>query len=62
MTRAQALERLKDNDPSGAKLVEVSLDELTRTRGGGDVKPEWTPTIFVSAFSFGYMISLTLKR
>ncbi|MED2798412.1 mersacidin family lantibiotic [Bacillus thuringiensis] len=34
---------IKENHPAGAKLVEVSKDELARTYGGGNVQPESTP-------------------
>ncbi|HDR7736279.1 TPA: mersacidin family lantibiotic [Bacillus thuringiensis] len=42
MTRNQIIEDLKVNHPAGAKLVEVSKDELARIYGGGDVQPEST--------------------
>ncbi|WP_340672927.1 mersacidin family lantibiotic [Bacillus thuringiensis] len=34
---------MKKNHLAGAKLVEVSKDELSRTYSGGDVQPETTP-------------------
>ena len=58
----EALELLQANNPSGEKLVEVSVDELARTYGGGDVNPEWTPTIFMAGFTFGALIVDTIKN
>ncbi|WP_254490162.1 mersacidin family lantibiotic [Bacillus thuringiensis] len=47
MNRNQIIEELAENHPAGAKLVEVSKDELSRTYGGGDVQPESTPACAV---------------
>ncbi|PZE20045.1 mersacidin family lantibiotic [Paenibacillus xerothermodurans] len=62
MDRMQALEALKHNHPSGAKMVEVSDAELMRTRGGGDVSPEWTPGIFMATFVFGSRFVYTIRN
>ncbi|HDR7736281.1 mersacidin family lantibiotic [Bacillus cereus] len=43
MNRNQVIEELGENHPAGAKLVEVSKDELSSIYGGGDVQPETTP-------------------
>ncbi|HDR7736278.1 mersacidin family lantibiotic [Bacillus cereus] len=56
MTRNQIIEDLKVNHPAGAKLVEVSKDELASVYGGGDVQPETTPLCAVGggiAFGIG---------
>lgn len=62
MSRSQVLESLKENHPSGEKLVEVSEEELVLTYGGGDVNPEWTPTIFLAGFGFGALIVDKIKN
>ncbi|MDZ4599762.1 MULTISPECIES: mersacidin family lantibiotic [Bacillus cereus group] len=49
MNRNQIIEELAANHPAGAKLVEVSKDELARTYGGGDVQPETTPGCGIAA-------------
>ncbi|PZE20044.1 mersacidin family lantibiotic [Paenibacillus xerothermodurans] len=51
MTRLEALESLKANHPAGEKLVELSLDELNRTYGGGDVDAEWSPAIYATVYA-----------
>ena len=62
MARAQVLEALRHNHPSGDKMVEVSENELMLTRGGGDVSPEWTPGIFMATFVFGARFVYTIRN
>ncbi|AKR13159.1 type 2 lantibiotic (plasmid) [Bacillus thuringiensis] len=53
MNRNQIIEELAENHPAGAKLVEVSKDELARTYGGGDVQPETTPACGIAIAAWG---------
>ncbi|EOO05679.1 MULTISPECIES: mersacidin family lantibiotic [Bacillus] len=63
MNRNQIIEELAVNHPAGAKLVEVSKEELTRVYGGGDVQPETSPAC-ASAMLYlqGVTVSLGLSR
>lgn len=51
MNRLEALEALQGNHPAGEKMVELSMDELTRTYGGGDVDAEWSPAIYAGYYA-----------
>ncbi|MDI6678280.1 mersacidin family lantibiotic [Bacillus wiedmannii] len=59
MNRTQVIEELAANHPAGAKLVEVSKDELTRVYGGGDVQPETTPAciLYINGLTIGLALS-----
>ncbi|AHX21585.1 mersacidin family lantibiotic [Bacillus cereus] len=59
MNRNQVIEELSVKHPAGAKLVEVSKEELTRISGGGDVQPETTP---LCAFGGGVALGLSLSK
>lgn len=51
MNRHQVLESMNVNHPAGAKLVEVSAEELARVYGGGDVQAETTPVCAAAIIS-----------
>ncbi|MNL40526.1 hypothetical protein D3C87_1628820 [compost metagenome] len=53
MDRNQILEQMRENHPSGAKMVEVSAEELTRLYGGGDVQAETTPACLYFVYTVG---------
>ncbi|MFF2883424.1 mersacidin family lantibiotic [Bacillus toyonensis] len=60
MNRNQVIEELAVNHPAGAKLVEVSKEELTRVYGGGDVQAEttpMTPTLYLNGITIGLALS-----
>ncbi|AKR13156.1 MULTISPECIES: mersacidin family lantibiotic [Bacillus cereus group] len=62
MNRNQIIEELAENHPAGAKLVEVSKDELSRTYGGGDVQPETSPACAVGgAVAGGLWVAHTVS-
>ncbi|MDA1567894.1 mersacidin family lantibiotic [Bacillus cereus] len=58
MNRNQVIEELAVNHPAGAKLVEVSKDELSRVYGGGDVQPETTPWCYLGGVAIGVGLSM----
>jgi type 2 lantibiotic (TIGR03893 family) len=58
MTRNQVLETIQQNHPSGERLVEVSVEELQRIYGGGDVQPETTPICVTAGIPIGIGISM----
>ncbi|EOO05680.1 MULTISPECIES: mersacidin family lantibiotic [Bacillus] len=58
MNRNEVIEELAVNHPAGAKLVEVSKEELTRIYAGGDVQPETTPVCAIGGgLALGFSIS-----
>ncbi|MFE4880225.1 mersacidin family lantibiotic [Bacillus mycoides] len=57
MNRNQVIEELAVNHPAGAKLVEVSREELTRVYGGGDVQAETTPLLYINGITIGLALS-----
>jgi type 2 lantibiotic (TIGR03893 family) len=59
MTRNQVLETIHQNHPSGERLVEVSVEELQRVYGGGDVQPETTT---VCAVGGGISLGIALSK
>ncbi|WP_047150429.1 mersacidin family lantibiotic [Aneurinibacillus tyrosinisolvens] len=61
MNRYQVLSSLQENHPSGAKMVELSSEELVRIHGGGDVKPETVP-VFIASVVAGMTIVNYIKN
>lgn len=44
MLRSEALKKVESNNPAGDSLTVMSMEELSRVNGGGDVGAETTPT------------------
>lgn len=68
MNRYQVLEDMNGNHPAGAKLVEVSAEELARVYGGGDVQAETTPVCATAVassqmclYGAGVVVGVTLS-
>lgn len=59
MSRMEAIESLKCQQPAGAKMKALSTEELKKTQAGGDVQPE-TVGQFVATVAATVAISSTI--
>jgi type 2 lantibiotic (TIGR03893 family) len=57
MDRYEILAELAGNHPAGAKLVELSEEELLRVFGGGDVQAETSPACIIGGITIGWTLS-----
>lgn len=42
MKRNEAMQKVSMENPAGSLMGELSIEEMTRVQGGGDVQPETT--------------------
>lgn len=62
MERMKAIQKVSLSNPAGSSMPEMSLEELTRIHGGGDVQGETTPATISSMACVGATIRISSQK
>ncbi|HDR7345115.1 TPA: mersacidin family lantibiotic [Bacillus toyonensis] len=62
MNREQVIKKVNLSNPAGSSMPEMTVEELTRIHGGGDVQGETTPTAASSMMCVGVGVRMSSKN